>query len=190
MITLLNEVISVIEKVLEDRDRAIVAIDGRCAAGKTTLARQLEEYFLCNTVHMDEFFLRPEQRTEARLTQPGGNVDHERFLQDVLLPLKKGLPFTYRPFDCHTMSLQRPIALIPAALTVVEGSYSCHPALWDCYDLHIFLDIDEDLQQQRILARNGADGLVAFNERWIPMEERYFEAFDLRSRCEVVLKTK
>jgi uridine kinase len=188
--TLLSEAIAVIERLLADKERAIVAIDGRCAAGKTTLARELEEYFLCNTVHMDEFFLRPQQRTEERLAQPGGNIDHERFLTDVLLMLKKGLPFAYRPFDCHTMSLQKGISLIPTNLTIVEGSYSCHSALWDYYDLHIFLDIDEDLQRQRILARNGEDGLAAFNARWIPMEERYFDAFDLRSRCEVYLKSK
>ena len=40
--TLLSESIAAIEKVLEHHDRAIVAIDGRCAAGKTTLARELE----------------------------------------------------------------------------------------------------------------------------------------------------
>jgi uridine kinase len=188
--TLLSESIAAIEKVLEHHDRAIVAIDGRCAAGKTTLARELEEYFLCNTIHMDEFFLRPQQRTAERLAQPGGNIDHERFLTDVLLMLKKGLPFAYRPFDCHTMSLQKPISLIPTNLTIVEGSYSCHPELWDYYTLHIFLDIDEALQRQRILARNGADGLAAFNTRWIPMEERYFDAFDLRRRCEVYLKSE
>lgn len=186
--TLLSDAIAAIEKVLEDKERAIVAIDGRCAAGKTTLARELEEHFLCNVIHMDEFFLRPEQRTAERLAQAGENIDHERFLTDVLLMLKKPLPFAYRPFDCHSMSLQKPISIIPTQLTIVEGSYSCHPALWDDYDLHIFLDIDEDLQQQRILARNGEDGLVAFNERWIPLEERYFDAFDLRRRCEVVLK--
>lgn len=190
MHTLLSEAIAVIERLLADKERAIVAIDGRCAAGKTTLARELEEYFLCNTVHMDEFFLRPQQRTAERLAQPGGNIDHERFLTDVLLMLKKGLPFAYRPFDCHTMSLQKGISLIPTNLTIVEGSYSCHSALWDYYDLHIFLDIDEDLQRQRILARNGEDGLAAFNTRWIPMEERYFDAFDLRSRCEVYLKSE
>ena len=189
-ITLLSESIAVIERVLEEKERAIVAIDGRCAAGKTTLSRELEEHFLCNTIHMDEFFLRPQQRTAERLAQPGGNIDHERFLTDVLLMLKKGLPFAYRPFDCHTMSLQTPISLIPTNLTIVEGSYSCHSALWDYYDLHIFLDIDEDLQRQRILARNGEDGLATFNARWIPMEERYFDAFDLRSRCEVYLKSK
>ena len=59
--------------------RVLVAIDGRCAAGKTTLAASLQAQLECNVFHMDDFFLRPEQRTSERLHQPGGNVDYERF---------------------------------------------------------------------------------------------------------------
>ena len=59
--------------------RVLVAIDGRCTAGKTTLAASLQAQLECNVFHMDDFFLRPEQRTPERLRQPGGNVDFERF---------------------------------------------------------------------------------------------------------------
>ena len=41
----------------------LVALDGRCAAGKTTLARMLGERYGWPVVHLDHFFLRPEQRT-------------------------------------------------------------------------------------------------------------------------------
>ena len=40
--------------------RVLVAIDGRCAAGKTTLAASLQAQLGCNVFHMDDFFLRPE----------------------------------------------------------------------------------------------------------------------------------
>ena len=59
--------------------RAFVAIDGRCGSGKSTLAALLAARFDCTLVHADDFFLRPEQRTPARLAQPGGNFDRERF---------------------------------------------------------------------------------------------------------------
>ena len=66
----------------------LVAIDGRCASGKTTLAALLQKQIQdCYVVHMDHFFLREEQRTKERLETPGGNVDHERVLADVLQPL-------------------------------------------------------------------------------------------------------
>ena len=56
----------------------IVAIDGRCGSGKTTLGEYLEQVFDCNLFRMDDFFLRMEQRTPQRLKETGGNVDYER----------------------------------------------------------------------------------------------------------------
>lgn len=121
--------------------RVLVAIDGRCAAGKTTLAASLQAQLACNVFHMDDFFLRPEQRTPERLRQPGGNVDFERFLTEVLRPLRDGAPVTYRPYDCRTQQLCAPVHAEARPVNLIEGSYSCHPALWDLYDLHVFLSV-------------------------------------------------
>ena len=44
--------------------RAIVAIEGGSASGKTTLASVLENKYKCTVFHMDDFFLRPEQRNK------------------------------------------------------------------------------------------------------------------------------
>ena len=73
----LHETISALLQT--DKPRLLIAIDGCCATGKTTLARQLAERYECNLFHMDDFFLRPHQRTEERLAAPGENIDHERF---------------------------------------------------------------------------------------------------------------
>ena len=40
----------------------LVAIDGRCAAGKTTLASRLRDTLTCGVIPMDDFF--PPARTE------------------------------------------------------------------------------------------------------------------------------
>ena len=190
MSSLLQDAIAAIESLQAEFPRLIVAIDGRCAAGKTTLAEALGAHFGCTVLHMDDFFLQPHQRTSERLQTPGENIDHERFLEEVLLPLKAGHPFAYRSFDCHTMSLQSPREVTPTALTVVEGSYSCHPALWEHYDLRLFLDIDAEQQLQRIRIRNGERCAATFANRWIPLEEAYFNAYDLRRRCDVCLKNE
>ena len=55
-----------IDMLLEEKDFAVVAIDGKCTSGKTTLASKLAEIYDCNVFHMDDFFLRPEQRTPER----------------------------------------------------------------------------------------------------------------------------
>ena len=167
----------------------VIAIDGRCAAGKTTLAGQLQQQLRCPVFSMDDFFLRPEQRTPQRLAQPGGNVDYQRFLQEVLLPWREGKEFSYRPYNCHTQALEAPVAVLPGPIAVAEGSYSCHPALWNFADLHLFLTVDPAVQQQRIVARNGADGWKVFQSKWIPLEERYFSAFSLPKRCELCFDT-
>ena len=167
----------------------VIAIDGRCAAGKTTLAAALQRETGCPVLHLDHFFLRPEQRTPQRLAQPGGNVDWERFLAEVLLPLEKGRPFSYRPYDCHTQSLAEPVSVLPAPLVVVEGSYSCHPTLWERYDLHVFLTVNPQEQLRRIERRNGPQGLEMFRQRWIPLEERYFSACRVEERCELRLSS-
>ena len=49
-------------RIRESGQRLLIAVDGRCASGKTTLAASLERETGCNVVHMDDFFLRPEQR--------------------------------------------------------------------------------------------------------------------------------
>ena len=172
-----------LERLRDQGGRAVVAIEGRCASGKSTLAAQIRERLGVPVVHMDDFFLRPEQRTRERLARPGENVDHERFLQEVLAPLAAGEAPAYRPYSCRTGELGVPVALEPSPLVVVEGSYSCHPALWDYYCQRVFLTVNPEEQLRRIEARDGPEQLKNFREKWIPMEERYFSAFQVEDRC-------
>ena len=172
---------------LKGKPRLIVAIDGRCGAGKSTLAGALSERYGYPVVHMDDFFLRLEQRTEERLATPGGNVDHERFLAQVLEPLTAGEVVSFRPFLCRTMSLGEPVTLPEAAVTIVEGSYACHLQLRDRYDLRVFLDVDPRTQMERILRRNGPDKAEEFRRKWIPLEELYFSALDVAAHCDLIL---
>lgn len=155
-----------------------VAIDGRCASGKTTLAAILSEQLDCNVIHMDDFFLRPEQRTPERLSTPGENIDHERFLEEVLIPLSKGLPVKYRPFECHKNDFGSEIFLAPKKINIVEGSYSCHYALRGYYDYTFFLTVEKDEQMRRIINREGEEKAKIFKEKWIPLEEEYFRTME------------
>lgn len=185
---MISQILQAIRSLPQDHP-VVVAIDGRCASGKTTLAARLKQELHCPVFPLDDFFLRPEQRTPQRLAQPGGNVDYERFAQEVLLPWREGKLFFYRPYNCHTQAFDPAVWVSPGTLAIAEGSYSCHPAFWEQADLHLFLTVDPAVQQQRILARNGPEGWKVFQSKWIPLEERYFTAFSIPQRCELCFDT-
>lgn len=168
----------------------LTAIDGRCAAGKTTLAAHLQETLGSNVVHMDHFFLQPEQRTPDRLQEPGGNVDYARFLLNVLRPLRQECTFSYQPFDCHQQAFGESIMIQPKPITIIEGSYSCHPLLRSSYDLRVFLTVEPEDQLQRISQRNGRAEIERFRDMWIPLEERYFSACQVPEHCELIIKVE
>ena len=180
METIMNSLKARIDLLLSQKEQVLIAIDGKCTSGKTTLASRLEELYDCNVFHMDSFFLRPEQRTPERFAEAGGNVDYERFYEEVLTPLLAGKAFTYRPFDCSTFTLGQPVAVTPKKLNIIEGTYSLHPYFKNPYDLQIVLPITPQLQKERILQR-PAFLHQRFFEEWIPMENRYFAVLSPRS---------
>jgi len=170
--------------------QVVVAIEGGSANGKTTLAALLEQVYDCTVFHMDDYFLRPEQRTPERLAETGGNVDRERFAQEILLPLRRGERVCYRPFDCQTQRLLPPVEVQPKALVIVEGAYSMHPELAEHYDLSVFLRVSPEVQRKRIGVRNTPEMAARFFSTWIPLETTYFEAFDPAGRCDLILEVE
>lgn len=174
-----------IREALEEAagDRILVGIDGNCAAGKTTLAQKLQEYFGGTVFHMDDYFLRPVQRTRERLCEPGGNVDYERFREEILVPLCEGKTVAWRPYNCRTGQLGPWRQVTPGRLVIIEGSYSLHPYFGEIYQKKYFMECDAKEQIRRIRQRNGEEQLAVFRERWIPLEEQYFAAFHIREHA-------
>lgn len=168
--------------------RVILAIEGGSASGKTTLAALLERIYEPAVFHADDFFLRPEQRTPERFSEPGGNLDRERLLAEVLLPLSRGERVTYRPFICSSFTLGEPITVEPGQLTVIEGAYSMHPELSDFYDLSVFIEVSPELQRARIGKRNTPEHAERFFNEWIPLEHKYFDALRVKERCTLTVR--
>ena len=161
-----DRIVSQIDELLaKEKNRQVtVAIDGMCGSGKSTLGQALKDHYGCNLFHMDDFYLRMEQRTQ--------------------LENKDG--FSYQLFSCATFSLSDFVAVSWNRLNIVEGSYSQNPYFGDSYDLRLFCRIGTEEQLQRILRRNGPEKLQMFRERWIPMENKYFEAFEIEKKSMVI----
>ena len=127
---LIKDIAQLLLTEIKQRSTLVLAIGGRCAAGKTTLAARLAELCDCNVIHMDHFFLCSKQNTMERLQQAGGNMDYVRFCEEILIPLHEGRKFSY-----------------------------------------------------------GEDGVLMFQERWIPMENTYFHSFRIQEKCDLYFKT-
>lgn len=181
------DLLPVIEKLHGGRN--LIVIDGPCGSGKSTLGRALAGMEWHEPLMMDDFFLPFDKRTEERLAQPGGNVDYERFREEILLHLDDGL-LAYNRYDCATGTLVRKQTRVEE-VGVIEGSYSHHPSFDDLYRernaLRVYVDVDEEEQLRRIRKRNP-DMADRFREVWIPLEKRYFEAYDIKDRADVIVK--
>ena len=198
--------LSAIEFSLSRQKLTVLAIDGMCGAGKTSLAAFLHSVYGCSIIHADDFFLPPELRTDERLHEPGGNIHYERLQEEVISPLlqlkkkqQKKKPemeakpsdsasqphLCYRRFSCSRMAYEKePVSVSLTPLLIVEGSYCQRPEFREAYDLCIFLSCSEETQKTRILNRNGAEMLRAFQEKWIPMETRYFSYFQIPAHAD------
>ncbi|HIV85902.1 MAG TPA: uridine kinase [Candidatus Monoglobus merdigallinarum] len=177
-----------ISALLTEKQRIFIAIDGRCASGKTTLAASMQRKLDAAVIHMDDFFLRPEQRTKERLAEPGGNFDRERLSKELLNPLLSGGKPVYRPYSCRTQAFEAERPLPEKRIYIIEGSYSCYPDFADMYDLRIFVTTEYQTQLKRIAQRNKGV-LNDFAEKWIPYEEQYFKAFGIMESCDLIYRT-
>lgn len=180
-------ILPLLQRLNDQPDVRIIAIDGRAASGKTTKAALLSAVLDAPVIHMDDFFLPPALRTPDRLNAPGGNVHYERFAEEVLPGLTSSKDFAYRIFDCSQMDFNGERAIPAAPVRIVEGSYAHHPELGEYADLRVFSTVDEDEQMARILRRNGERMAEMFRTRWIPMEEKYFRHFGIREKAHIAL---
>lgn len=181
----LTERLDALLKAEGQRRPVVLAIDGMTGAGKTTLAAMLSERYQASVVHLDDFFLPLPMRTAGRLAEPGGNLHYERFLTDVLLPLREDAAeeFQYFPFVCERMDLaDTPRKVRKTPLVIVEGSYSMRPEFRPYYDCSVFLRVTPEEQERRLMRRNP-ERMDAFRQRWIPMESRYHTCLRPAEAC-------
>ncbi|MEG1365961.1 MAG: hypothetical protein RSC96_01975 [Oscillospiraceae bacterium] len=175
-----------IDRLLSKCSAPIIGIDGNAAAGKTTLSKYIAAIYPCNVIHADSFFLPPQKRTQSRLSEAGGNIDYERLQEEVLCKLPAEKPFSYRIFSCAIMDFVGEEYIQPMLPVIVEGSYALHPYFKNIYNLRVFVSIDAPSQAKRIEKRNGAEMLRRFTDTWIPMEQKYFDAYNIPESCDLV----
>lgn len=139
-----------------------------------------------NLFHMDDFFLRENQRTPERLAEVGGNVDYERFKREVIIPVLEKKSVLYRPYRCDSGKIQQGKEIAVQRLNIMEGSYSQHPYFGDIYSLRVYMQISGEMQIERIKQRNGEVMLKRFVSEWIPKETEYFNFFQIPEKSLII----
>ncbi len=179
-----------IRKIAEKQateERPLITIDGPCASGKTTLADRIAYVFDAAVVHTDDFVIPYAQKTSERLAIPGGNCDAARLAREVVAPWKRDDPVKYRRYDCGKDRLLPEEELPDSGMLILEGSYSNLPAIREYADLCLFVDAPEEVRMDRLRKRESEESLIRFEEKWIPLENAYFEAYKLPDgRCLIV----
>lgn len=181
-------VISEVQKIINNKERVLVAIDGKCGSGKTVCAQVLQKVFDGNVYHMDDYYLPIAQRNPQWRKLPAANMDLLRFQSEVLEPTMRGTYVCYRPYRCKEKAYGEKVIRAPKRLTIAEGSYSMHPLLADSYDLKIYLTIDEAAQRERLRRREG-NRYPMFENCWIPLENRYQSLYQIKAKADFIYDT-
>jgi uridine kinase len=148
-----------------DQPVRFVGVDGCGGAGKTTFATRLAK--AANNapiVHTDDF---------ASHDVP---IDWwPRLRDEVINPLMKNKPATYRPYNWVTRKLDAAITVEPTAVVIIEGVSATRKEWRDQLALKIWIETARDLRLQRGIERDGEE-LRDFWIEWMKAEDSYVDA--------------
>ncbi|WP_424889048.1 uridine kinase family protein [Streptomyces sp. XH2] len=169
-------------------DTALVALDGRAGAGKTTLATILAEHLggpqRATVIHGDDYLLPrslPERLAMDTVAGYAGYFDWPRLRDHVLMPLS-GRP----PAD--RASRPATVGTVPRGkIVIVEGVQTARPELAAYYDLRFFVDTSADLCLRRLHDRGRTPEWEAWITRWRAVEEYYLTTTHLHTRVDLTV---
>jgi uridine kinase len=184
-----------------------VAIDGRSAAGKTTLANELAT-ILVNQGHdvirvsVDDFRAPSHVRYARGLESPEGyyldSCDLELLRTRLLEVLGPGGNRSYvkgssdREAD---VALPLETHLAPEkSIVLIDGVFLFRPELNAYWDYRIFIDVAIDETLRRAQARDVAwmdsrkDVLTRYQRRYVPGEDMYIEAVNPLALADIVIE--
>ena len=134
----------------------VLALDGRCGSGKTTLANGLAAQFPgCTLLRTDDFYLPPARRSPDWAHTPCANMDLTRLRDEALRPAYAGQPVAYRAYSCRQGAYLPPVQLPAQPLVILEGSYSHHPLLRPYETLRVFVTCNQGRADPALTGTGG-----------------------------------
>lgn len=165
-----------VERTVAGHPRAVVLIDGRSGAGKTTLARIVADRLGATLLALDSLY-------------PGwdGLADGaEQVLTGVLMPRAEGRAGVWRRWD-WTAGRPAESHVVPADVPlVIEGSGVLTRASRALSDVQVWVDSPESSRRRRALDRDG-DTYRPHWERWAAQEEDHVRHHDPASLAGIIV---
>ena len=160
-----------------------VAIDGRGGSGKTTLAALVSK-LLPSFVYFngDDYFEPTPNKVEW------GAFNDERFITEVVEPLKRGDTIVYRPYDWHK---EPPIT--PRDITVKQGLFleRVFSFKFDLnWDLKIWVETPRSICFVRGTTRERLPKetvIKTWRDIWQPLEDVYINETNPLKNADIVL---
>ena len=183
------DVFILINEKMKNKNNIIIGIDGKSGSGKTFLSNYIACFYDADIIHMDDFFLTLDMRTDDRFNEIGGNISYERFENEVVQNLKNKKTFTYKKYSCKDCTFYDSDEISTQKIVIIEGCYSFHKHFTLDFDIKIFLDIEFEKQLDRITKRSDEFLLDNFKNIWIPSENKYFNDWKIKESSDLVLDT-
>jgi uridine kinase len=177
-----------------------VAIDGRSAAGKTTLANALGDAVRSASprtvirAELDGFMTMVADRNaypyDSAESYYRDAWDYPAIRAGLLIPLGPGGDRRYR-----TGPLDPPHIAPDDAILLADGVFLQRPELDRFWDLRIYLDIGPDESLRRGIDRDrhwmggAAEAEHRYRTRYLPGEQRYLAEVRPRERAQIVVDT-
>ena len=195
--------------VAEERGHPLrVAIDGRDAAGKTTLGDELAPLVEAlgrpvirasiDGVHLPQAE-RYRRGRESAFGYYEDSFDDEAVRRELLAPLGPAGSRRYRTavFDVRAdapVVTQHARTASARAVALVDGIFLCRPELSDLWDFRIFVEVDAPEAARRDALRVATSGRVGgsaagrlFETRYAPAQQIYLERVGPRRFADVVV---
>ena len=156
-----------INNLSRKKEVVLIAIDGVCGAGKTTLAELLQKEIGNGVIiQLDDFY--------SPILQA---ADLQRLKEQVILPLHNHQEAKYQIYEWKSDSFSDWHILKPEGIFIFEGVYALENNIRDYYDLKIWIDCPVDLGLKRGIARDierdGVDNTDKWINIWSPLEKKY-----------------
>lgn len=157
---------------------AVVGVDGRSGAGKTTLAARLAADLGWRVLALEEMY----QGWHGLAGTPS------RLCRDVLAPIAAGRPGHYRRYDWHAGRPSDTVTVAPGGVLLVEGVGVLAAPCADRFRLRLWLEAPTSQRRSRALARDGR-GYEPWWPVWAQQEEGLLGPVGCRPAADLVLDT-